>query len=71
MQNGNEAGDKMGLIMSGYTEIEYYTGTITFTIPANTTGVKRSMVYGLVSGTTSENGKDLLLHKFTVTQAAE
>lgn len=70
-QFNNEAGDKMGLIMSGYTEIEYYTGTITFTIPANNTGVERSMVYGLVSGTTSENGKDLLLHKFTVTQAAE
>ena len=73
----NEAGDNMGLSMDSSTEIEYDrwsktgVGTITFTIPENTTGVKRSMVYGLVSGTTSENGKDLLLHKFTVTQAAK
>ena len=63
--------------MSFDTDIEYNSlekvgyGTVFFTIPANTTGVARTMVYGLVSGTTSEKGKDLLLHKFTVTQAAE
>ena len=67
----DEAGDKMGLQMTEYKEIEYGVGSITFTIPENKTGVARTMVYGLVSGTTSENGKDLLLHKFTVTQAAE
>ena len=67
----DEAGDKMGLQMTEYKEIEYGVGSITFTIPENKTGVARTMVYGLVSGTTSEKGKDLLLHKFTVTQAAE
>lgn len=76
-QFDDEAGDKMGIVMSFDTDIEYNSlekvgyGTVFFTIPANTTGVARTMVYGLVSGTTSENGKDLLLHKFTVTQAAE
>ncbi len=76
-QFDDEAGDKMGIVMSFDTDIEYNSwekvgyGTVFFTIPANTTGVARTMVYGLVSGTTSEKGKDLLLHKFTVTQAAE
>lgn len=78
-QYEDETGDKIGIVMSydPNNNIEYDSwekvgyGTVFFTIPENTTGAKRSMVYGLVSGTTSENGKDLLLHKFTVTQAAE
>lgn len=73
----DEAGDKMGIVMSYDNDIEYDEwekvgyGTITFTIPENKTGVARTMVYGLASGTTEKNGKSLLLHKFTVTQAAE
>ena len=70
-QYEDEAGDKIGLQMTDHKEIEYGVGSITFTIPANTTGEKRTMVYGLASGTTVKDGKSLLLHKFTVTQAAE
>lgn len=77
-QSEDEAGDKMGIVMSYDNDIEYDSwekvgyGTITFTIPENKTGAARTMVYGIASGTTeNEAGKSKLLHKFTVTQAAE
>ena len=79
-QFDDEAGDKIGIAMSydPKNDIEYDSwekvgyGTVFFTIPENKTGAARTMVYGIASGTTeNEAGKSKLLHKFTVTQAAE